>query len=310
MKEWVLAFDMGGSKLCVGLVNREGTILWEKKQPWAPRSGSDVMEALLCAGKEALLQNPDISPSLIGATIPGIADPERGIWLNASFSGIHDLAVAEELSKAFALPAFADNDGQACALAEHMFGAGRNCDDFLYLTISNGIGGGVFCGGKLLKGAYNGAGELGHCTVVENGRLCNCGKHGCLEAYAAGPGISQTYYELFGGEKTGEELAQMAHEGDENALRCWALEGEYLGCTIAFAANVLNPQRVILGGGLSLAFALYEASLKLSISRHLFRKPNEALEVMATPLGYHGGLLGAAAVAFYRAETKNEANRT
>lgn len=293
-----LAFDMGGSKLVAGLVDRNGKVLWKKRREWSPRSGQEVMEALIALGREALSENPGLDPAVIGATIPGIANPETGAWLDASFSGIRDLPVAAELSQAFSLPAFADNDGQACALAERFFGAGRGVDDFLYVTVSNGIGGGVFCGGRLLRGTSDGAGELGHCTVVEDGRPCKCGKKGCLEVYAAGPGISLTYCELCGAEKNGEELARMAREGDEAALRVWELEGMYLGRAVAFAANVLNPRRVILGGGLSLAFPLYEAALWTAVKKNLFMRPNAGLEIMPTPLGYDGALLGAAAVAF------------
>lgn len=298
MDSVALAFDMGGSKLVTGLVNRQGKVLWSQRQAWSPQGEADVLTALLAAGREALSKNPSHTPTVIGATVPGVADARTGTWLHASFSGIADFPVAAELSKAFGLPAFADNDGNACVLAERLFGAGQDVDDFLYVTLSNGIGGGVCCGGKLLRGTTNGAGELGHCTIVEGGRPCKCGKSGCLEMYAAGPGLSQTYRELCGETKSAEELAQMALDGDPKALHVWELEGGYLGRAIAFAANVLNPALVILGGGLSLSFALFEKPLWTAIRQHLFAEPNAGLKILPTPLGYHGALLGAAAVAF------------
>ena len=293
----ILAFDMGGSKLAAGLITKEGELLWSDKWAWAPKNEKEVMAALLKAGQVALEENEAIRPIAIGATIPGVADDETGTWVEASFSGIHDFPVARALEDMFGLPAFAANDGQACVLAERLFGAGKDAEDFLYITVSNGIGGGIFSGGRLLRGHGGGAGEIGHCTVVPNGRLCKCGKRGCLEAYAAGPGINKTYKALCGSDKTAEELAHMAKAGDADALRIWEMEGDYLGDAIAFAATLLNPKRVILGGGISLAFKLYEKPLRAVVNKKLFKKPNAGLEILATPLGYHGGLLGAAAVA-------------
>ena len=298
MPELALAFDMGGSKVVAGLVTRDGRILWRMRSEWTPHNGREVMEALESLGKSALMHNPNLSPDAIGATIPGVANPDTGTWVSASFSGIHDLPVSGELNRIFNLPAFADNDCRACALAERMFGAGIGCNHFVYLTVSNGVGSAIFSGGQLLRGANNGAGELGHCTVEENGRLCRCGKRGCLEMYAAGPGLSSTYQELYGGKVNGKQLADMARAGDENALRVWRMEGCYLGRAIAFAANLLNPQKVIIGGGLSLAMNFYRKALWETIEQNLFVKVNQSLEVLATPLGYDGGLLGAAALAF------------
>ena len=305
MNNVALSFDMGGSKLVTGLVTRRGEVLWSQKTTWSPISKQEIMTALIASGQAAMRENPNFQPQVIGATIPGVADYRTGTWLEASFSGIRDFPVASELSHAFSLPVFADNDGNACVLAEHFFGAGQGIDDFLYMTVSNGIGGGIFSGGQLLRGATGAAGEMGHCTVVDNGRLCKCGKRGCLEVYAAGPGIRQTYHELYGTDKSGEELAQMARAGDSSALHIWELEGDYLGRIIAASVNLLNPARVILGGGLSLAFPLYEAALWKSIRQNLFAKPNAALEIMPTPLGYQGGLLGAAAIAFFANQSEN-----
>ena len=297
-----LAFDLGGSKLVTGLVSREGTVLWKRRVEWSPKSASDVVQALRAEGRRALLENPHIRPEVIGANIPGLADPANGEWLSASFSGICDVPVAQALSKAFGLPARADNDGQTCAMAERAFGAGRGVDDFLYLTVSNGVGGGIYSRGRLVRGAFSGACEIGHVTVVEGGRECGCGKRGCLEMYAAGPGLSRTYRERTGREADGELLARLARDGDADALFAWRQAGECLGRAIAMAVNVLNPRRVILGGGLSLAFDLFSPSLHKALQANVFAPPNKYLHVLPTPLGYDGALLGAAALAFSNEE--------
>lgn len=302
MHKPVLAVDVGGSKYMVALVTRAGEVLSPLREMWNPHSGDEVMQTLLRAAERLLRQNPGVTPGSIGVTIPGLADPDEGRWIEASFSGIGDLPVARMFSERFGLPAFADNDGQACVLAEKFFGLAASCDDFLYLTVSNGVGGGAFSGGRLLRGGFSRAFEIGHCTLIEDGRLCKCGNRGCVETYASGVGLSQTYFELSGKRADGQRLSALAAEGDPDALRAWALEGEYLGRAIAYAANLLNPRLAILGGGLSLAFPLYEQALLSALQRHLYRRATPELTVRPTTLGYNGGLLGAAAVTICKTE--------
>lgn len=302
MDKPILAVDIGGSKYMVALVTRTGEVLRPLRRDWSPRDGDDVMRTLLNASERLLAENPDLPPCCAGVTIPGLADPDEGRWIEASFSGIGDLPVARAFSERFGLPAYADNDGQACVLAEKLFGLGKPYDDFFYLTVSNGVGGGAFSGGRLLRGAFDRAFEIGHCTLIEDGRACKCGNNGCLEAYAAGPGLSQTYFELSGRRADGLRLSELARDGDPDALRAWALEGDHLGRAIAFAANLLNPRLAVIGGGLSLAFPLYEQALLRSLQAHLYRRATPELIVRPTALGYNGGLLGAAAVAICKME--------
>jgi glucokinase len=303
-----LAIDIGGSKCVVGLVDDQGTIIDKRRFVWKALNEKAMLEDISREGKALLSCRPSLSPSFIGASIPGLADPNKGLWIEASFSGIRDLPIASALSQAFGLPAYIDNDGQACALAERLFGAGRDTEDFLYITVSNGIGGSIFANGRLYGGVNGTAGEIGHCTVVENGRPCKCGLNGCLEAHAAGPAIAKNYQELGGAPLTdgkaadAAEIAKRAREGEEIAIQVYRTEGMYLGKVIAAACNLLNPAKVILGGGVSLAFPLFEASLRDTVNKHLYRSANPGLQILPTPLGYDGGLLGAAAGGFTRQE--------
>lgn len=296
MSQEILCLDLGGSKLAWGMM-ADGQLRWTRQQPWQPQSADEILATLLPLAKAALAEVEQGSVAAVGITIPGPCDQEKGIWLAANFAAIGDFPIADLLSESLYLPVYADNDAKACTLAEQRYGAGRGCEDFLYLTVSNGIGGGIVAAGKLLRGAGNHAGEIGHCCIVPEGRRCACGKQGCLEAYAAGPGLSHTYQALSGQAMNGKELAQLAQSGDELALRAWALEGDYLGRGIACAVNLLNPQRVIIGGGLSLAFPHYEQALRASLDRHVFPHLRPLPQVVPTPLGYFGGLYGAAAVA-------------
>ena len=303
MKHDILAIDIGGSKYMTGLLNEEGGIYAANRCACTPGSGEKVMAGIIAAARLLLEKNPDYRPDCIGVTIPGLADPKMGYWVEASFSGINNIPVAAILSKEFDIPVYIDNDAQACALAERLFGACRGVGDFLYLTVSNGIGGAIFAKDSLYYGAFGNAGELGHITVVENGRPCKCGKSGCLEMYAAGPGIVRNYMEL-GGCGTTEKrevdakyIAGLAAKEDPLAVETFKLEGYYLGKAIAGACNLINPRYVIIGGGVSLAFAVYEKYLLENIRRFIYRSANKELKIMPSAFGYNGGLLGAAAVA-------------
>ena len=291
-----LCFDIGGSKYRAALITERGELLCSQRYTWETLTADGVLQALITAGQDLLHAHPQFPPDVIGVTIPGLTRPEQGLWVEASFSGIHDFPIAKRLREAFSLPVYTENDAKACALAEKLFGGAQDADHFLYLTVSNGVGGAVFSDGRLLYGS-GAAGECGHVTVVESGRPCKCGKRGCLEVYAAGPGMTQTYTELTGTPLQGKELAALARQGDQSALEVFRLEGVYLGRVIGMAVNLLNPQRVIIGGGLSLAMDVYGQELKKTVADHIYQSANPRLQIIPSPLKENGGLYGAAALA-------------
>ena len=303
MKRAILAIDIGGSKYAVGLLNEKGEIYAKKRCACTETSGDKIIEAIICSAHKLADENPDYQPEMIGVTIPGLADPKRGHWVEACFSGIRDLAVGPILKDEFGMPVYIDNDGQACALAERLFGVCRDIHDFIYLTVSNGVGGAVFASDRIYYGAFGNAGEFGHVTVVEGGRRCKCGKCGCLEMYAADPGIVANYIGLGGrGLLDGKipdakYIASLAEAGEPAAIETFKLEGYYLGKVLAAACNILNPARVIIGGGVSLAFPIFGKYLSEQVQRSIYINANKELEIMPSAFGYDGGLLGAAAVA-------------
>ncbi|MGI6403926.1 MAG: ROK family protein [Oscillospiraceae bacterium] len=298
----VLALDIGGSKLMVGLVTLQGTILCSANHPWERMPQELLLQVIQEKASQLLAAYPRYQPSAIGVTIPGLADPKRGLWIEASFSGIRNFAISQKLTQQFGLPAYLDNDAQACALAEKYYGGGKHCHHYLYVTVSNGVGGALFLDGKLYGGDKGHAGEIGHCVVVEEGRRCNCGSKGCLEMYAAGPGVVKNYRELGGdaqisGQPANAQLiAQLARTGDVIARKTFELEGYYLGKGIAAACNLLNPEKVIVGGGISQAFDLFEQSLKDTLHQSIYQRANQGIVIEPSPLCCHGGLLGAVAL--------------
>ncbi|MDR2050086.1 MAG: ROK family protein [Treponema sp.] len=318
-EEIVLAVDIGGSKFMTGLVQKNGTILDSKRHLWSETKTGKTLSAeglvadILPAVRSLLAANPGPKPRTMGATIPGLADPEKGLWVEASFSGIRNLPFASVMEEEFRVPVYIDNDVRACALAERTWGccsggADSDCgavDDFLWITVSNGIGGCVFVNGKPYRGTGN-AGEIGH-VIVEEGpaaRPCKAGHAGCAEMHAAGPALVRSYLELGGSPVIGgaaaaaKSIAALARKGDRAATAAYDREGLYLGRAIGAAVNLLSPAMVIIGGGLSLDFDLFKSPLEKSLAAHMYQNANPGLVLRASPLGYNAGLLGAAALGF------------
>ena len=180
-KEIYLTFDVGGSKYIVALLSREGEIIARRGGVWKELTAEGVLGQLLGEAR-ILMEETGIQPVACGVTIPGLADPKRGMWVEAQFSGIRDFAICDEIEKALGIPAYCENDGQVYGLAEMVFGCCRDVQDFLFVNVSNGIGGAIVSGGRLLAGCSNFAGEIGHCNLIPGGRPCNCGQKGCLES--------------------------------------------------------------------------------------------------------------------------------
>ncbi|MDR2144746.1 MAG: ROK family protein [Treponema sp.] len=332
-EEIVLAVDIGGSKFITGLVRKDGTILDSKRCLWSENkagkgtSAEGLIADIKPAIRSLLAANPGCKPPAMGAAIPGLADPEKGLWVESSFSGIRDLPFASIMEEEFRVPVHLDNDVRACALAERIWGccsgnaaAGGSpagnlrsgmesagaVDDFLWITVSNGIGGCIFVNGKPYRGAGGNAGEIGH-LIVEEGpaaRPCKAGHAGCAEMHAAGPALVRGYLELggnpvIGGEAaTAKSIAALARLGDKAAVAAYDMEGLYLGRAIGAAVNLLSPAMVIIGGGVSLDFDLFKPSLEKSLAAHMYQNANPGLILRASPLGYNAALLGAAALGF------------
>ncbi len=300
-----LAVDIGGSKLVVGLVDKGGKVLCKTKHAWAGHTKEQMLADITAAADALLKAHREYVPTTGGATIPGLADPEKGIWVEASFSGISNWPIAAILEEKFGVPFFIDNDTNACAIAEKHYGACKDCGDFFWITVSNGVGGAVFMNNNIYYGASGNAGEVGHVVVEENeGNLCKCGSYGCLEMHAAGPAIAKKYLQLGGQELIDQEsptalsIAKLAKQNDKIAIDTYNIVGRYLGKAVGGLVNVLNPRKVVIGGGVSNDFELFEKALTQEAERRFYKNANKNIQILKTELGYDAALIGAAALAF------------
>jgi glucokinase len=306
----ILAIDIGGSKLIAAAVFTDGSRFGIRSSVHRTLAGDCGRERLLTLIDEAVTELGDFAFERIGVTIPGLADPVNGTWVYACFSGIRDFPITDILTKRYGKPVVIENDVNACALAEKKYGCCRDVNDFLWITVSNGIGGGLVLDGKVYAGHFGGAAEIGHFGVVDTveGCLppirCGCGNFGCLEAEAAGPGIAKRYarrYKIAGHngitEINAQKVAELARGGDSIAMSVIETTGTLLGKAASYAVNLLNLEAVVFGGGVSQSFDILSPSLEKEFRSRLFKSANPSVRLERTSLGYNAGVAGAVAIA-------------
>ena len=299
----ILAIDIGGSQFRTAVAIDSGSDLEfapASQRLLAPDMTKEMLFTML---EESIAESaPDGDYERIGVTIPGLADPAAGMWVYACFSGIRNVPIGNILSEKYGnKPVFVDNDVNACALAERRFGVCQGTENFLWITVSNGIGGGLVLNGEIYSGHFGNAGEIGHFNVVEEGGFrCGCGNYGCLEAEAAGPGIARRYAVMVKKDSpdvSAKKIAELARAGDDAALSVFDITGRLIGKAASFAVNLLNLEKVVIGGGVSNSFDLLLPSMEASFHERVFRDANLKFVFEQTGLGLDAGLAGAVAIA-------------
>lgn len=290
----IFCVDIGGSKLMCGAINSGGVILESVEWQYPEGYSVDTVIKLITKGYEKLKGH---ELGICAAAIPGLCDYKKGQWLYSPFSKIENIPITQIIEDATGLKTYADNDVNLSALAERHFGICKSKNDFLWVTVSNGIGGGLFLDGKLYRGQNLSAGEIGHFIVEESGRECGCGNIGCLEAMASGASISNIYTEKTGTKLSAKEISRLAENGDEAALEVWQSAGYYIGKAASYAVNLLGIDTVVLGGGAAESFDILKSSADKALDRYLFKKANPEAKVVHSSLGRHAALLGCAALA-------------
>lgn len=291
----ILAIDIGGSKLLCGIVDESGKILTKEKTLLPPTYNIDFLIKKI---KAFAVAQAKYSPICVGVSVPGLADAQNGVWVYSPFSGISDIPIARLLNEQLGLPVFIENDVDACAIGEAVYGSCKTTRNFIWITVSNGIGSGIVLNGKLYRGAYGSAGEIGHFVIDDRSEaICGCKNKGCLEALASGRGIALAYKKLTDQAKTAAEIATLAKSGDATAITVFNNAAFYIGKAAAYCINILNLEKVIIGGGVSQSFELLEPSLNAAMERYLFKAANRNAVIEKTALGYYASLIGCSAAA-------------
>jgi len=321
-----LGIDVGGTKILTAVVSSQGEILSRDYRLTPAKKGvKAVVRAIVDSANHALDQTNVTAAEIkaIGIGAPGLSNPEAGIlYTSPHLPGWRDVPLRDIIGKEIGKRAFLANDGNAAALGEFYFGAGRGTRNLIYITISTGIGGGVIINGELYTGASGVAGELGHMTIDYKGPQCQCGNTGCWETLASGTalarearqrireGIETSILKYTGGDVekvTGAVIHSAAKEGDSLAKELIAQVSYYFGVGLANLVNIFNPELIITGGGLSrIGDMLLKPAYKVAGER-AFEEASRAVRFSLPELGDDVGVLGAAVVAMRKTEgTKSQ----
>lgn len=224
----------------------------------------------------------------------------------------HDVPVKQLLENQISIKVILDNDANVAALGEHVFGAGKGKENMVYITVSTGVGGGLILGGRLYHGASDGAGEIGHTTVLPDGPLCSCGARGCLEALSSGTAIAREAKSLVecgsgknilnqaGGDPeliSSVVVAAAAAGGDPEAVAIIARAARFLGIGVANVINLLNPDMVVLGGGVMEIGEPIWQGVRQEAEARTFQSSRAHVQIVPAALGQRSGVLGAIALA-------------
>lgn len=293
-----LSVDIGGSKISAAIYDEHGAVYgFRRIELESPPDPHAIRELL-----DAFVRDTDAerTPDVVGVAVPGLVDIERGEWVYSPFGRTRGFSVAAFVHDLLGVPAYIDNDVNMCALAEHRFGVCRGERDFLWITMSNGVGGALYLDGSLYRGASGHAGEIGHVVVDPAGRRADTQILGSLEAYSSGRAIVAEYLSRTGREENIDAavVSERAMGGESAALETFQSVGRAVGRAIATAVNLLNLPLVVIGGGVAQSFDLFEAPLRDAMLENVFREANEAPRVLRSDFPLRAASIGAAVCAF------------
>ncbi|MFZ5825311.1 MAG: ROK family protein [Bacillota bacterium] len=290
-----VGIDLGGTKLSGALVDRQGRILRSARAPTPAKGGPQaVFTAIRRLISSLIDQAGDHEVLGIGLGICGPVDAAAGLSIQSPNLGWAQTPVLEHF-RSFGLPLAMENDVRCHAIGELHFGAGRGVRNFILIALGTGIGSGIVLDGRLYGGPKGVAGEIGHIVLEPGGPLCGCGKQGCFEAIASGVAIGRRANEA-GLGATARELFELAAAGNGQALRLVDQVAYDLGRGISTYINLMNPQRVILGGGVARAGALLFDPLRRYTEQETMPCIRSTYEILPAELGDEAGVVGAAAL--------------
>ncbi|MBL7995834.1 ROK family protein [bacterium] len=312
-RRYAIGLDLGGTHLKYGIISDRGEIVYKNFTPGRTSDGGKkVLNVMAEAAHECMMfaKKENITISAAGAGCPGTIDSEQGISLGPT---IHITAwegaeIAEAINKKIHLPVFADNDANFMAFGEYIAGAGRQKQFVVGITLGTGVGGGIVIDGNIHRGAVFNAAELGHVVVEAEGRVCSCGNRGCIERYVGAKYIVQDVVDALskgeesiitqGLKSTGDItpilIFAAAKHGDELCGRIVDQMVKYLGAGLTSIVNVINPDVIVIGGGMSDAGPVFIKRIGDEVLSRVMKPVRKQLQVVQAQLGNDAGIMGSA----------------
>ncbi len=300
---YAIGIDLGGTQTKYGVVRSDGTLLFKSTVETPAQSGAPaLLDKLKRVAESATRRAKDagFDPIAIGVATAGWVDVRTGrvVYATGNLQGWTGASIGEELFAISGLPVAVENDANALAVGEKQFGAAKSFEHFICVTLGTGLGGGCYVAGTLNQGAHFIANQVGHIPIVSDGLLCSCGVQGCLEPYVNASALIRYAGSSY---TTAAQVIEAANSGEEIAREAVQTLARHLARGCATVVALLDPQALILGGGLTENNPLLISVLNDEMAKLLRPWKNRELQVMASELGYYGGVLGAAALAFERA---------
>jgi glucokinase len=315
-QRYIVGVDVGGTKIATGLVNEEAQVIARTVLPTPDDEDVSVVMNAIYRSIEETLRGLSIGRAAIqgiGVVTPGPLDPRSGILFHApNIPAFKDVPILRLIQDHFRVQTLVENDANAAGLAEAMFGAGIGYQYVLYVTVSTGIGTGIIIDRRIYHGRHGVAGEGGHVTIDYRGRLCGCGRRGCIEAYTSGPALTSRALERLSTNTGSSEIirlvdgdllqvtplviSQAAHRGDELALELIRETGRYLAIWLGGMVNLLDPDIIVVGGGLSSIGELLFSNVRAILPNHTLNPFVRNIQVVPARLQSDVGILGAAAL--------------
>lgn len=315
----LIGIDLGGTNIKAAVVDEDKQVLARESAPTNAAEGVEPTLDRMAALADAVLASAARSRGdvlAVGIGSPGPLNQQTGIVHSpVNFPGWEDVPMAQGLKQRLGIPSFLENDGNTACYGEYWMGAGQGARIMCTVTLGTGVGGGIVAHGKLLRGVDGTAAEVGHMVVEHDGRLCNCGTRGCLEAYASVTGMLRTAFEgLEAGQVstlsdvwendpdsiTGRMISEHAARGDEYSQSVIETTGAWLGVGVGNLINLLNPEKVVLFGGMTAAGDTLFNPIRESAGAVAFEIPFKSAEIVPAGLGKDSGVLGAAGCALDR----------
>ena len=302
-----IGIDIGGTKISVGVVDSSGNLIDSSRCSTPTEGGKELISSVINLIKEF---NKKYEIKGIGISIAALISSGYGTIVGApNIANLSKLNFVNEIKEEFELPIIIENDANAAMWAEFKFGNAKGLNPVMFFIIGTGVGGGLVIDGKLFKGANGIGAEFGHMCVVPNGLLCGCGSKGCIEQYASGgaliryaneallanPDKSEEVLSFGEGKLSGTALTKAAKAGNELALAAFSKQADWLGLACASYSLIIDPQAIIIGGGVVDAGELFLAPVRAAMRKYMpFAESHVPPKIIAAKFGNDAGLIGAA----------------
>ncbi len=296
-----IGIDLGGTTLSVGLVNDQSQIVEKIETLSHCEQGADAVIIRISNTIDDLLQKTD-SPDIdyIGLGCPGILDRKTGTVIYSNNIKWQQIPICRKLQDRFNVPVYIENDANCAAVGEYFDGAGRGSRQMIMITFGTGIGGGIILDGKLYRGGHDNANIIGHISIDRNGKVCNCKRKGCWECYASTKALLRMAKEagVFGDlpeqEIRGQVFFEALHRKEEHAIQVFDLYVDYVAEGIATLINILDPERIVIGGGISAQGEILLKPVREKVKQKIYFRNMETSEIICSMLGNDAAIIGAA----------------